>query len=129
MTRLGFIALSALSISTPAHAHQFVAFFDYGGAELSQNGYRMVRDAAAYILRDKPSRVVINAHMDTAEAAAFSDELSHMRAQVIATELVALGVDPSVIERNGHGAVEPAKNTPANTREPLNRRAVVDYFP
>lgn len=123
------IALALLLAAVPAQAHQFVTYFDYGRTELSAGGYRMVRELSAYIQRDRPARVIINAHMDSAEAAEFSDELTDRRAQAIATELVTLGIDPAIIERNGHGASSPARPTGIDTPDPLNRRATVDYFP
>ena len=64
--------------------------------------------------------------MDTAEASEFSDELSRRRAQALATELVTLGVAPGLIQMNGFGGSNLTRPTPANTAEPLNRRATVD---
>ncbi len=63
--------------------------------------------------------------MDTMEDIEFSDELSRRRAQSVASELVVLGIDPSVIVIEGRGASTLARPTPPNAEERLNRRVVV----
>lgn len=118
------------AISTPASAHEFVAWFDYGRTELSPAGYQMVRGVASYTHSRGPARILVAGHMDTAEAREFSDELSRRRAQSVATELVRLGVDPGLIEIVGFGANRLARTTPNDTQEQLNRRVLVDVsFP
>lgn len=128
MRTLGLLIAAAVAISTPANAHEFASYFDYGRTELSSRGYQMAREVAAYAHDRKPSLLIITAHMDTAEAEEFSDELSRRRAQAIATELVRLGVDPARIEMIGYGANRLARPTPASTREPLNRRVLVEVY-
>lgn len=85
----------------------------------------MVRDLAAYADTPHLALIRVTGHMDTAEAREFSDELGMRRAQAVATELVRLGIDPAYIDVVGEGANRLARPTPADTREPLNRRAVV----
>ncbi|MBX3476102.1 MAG: OmpA family protein [Brevundimonas sp.] len=126
MRTLLTVAAVASLIASPAAANQFLDYFEYGRAELSPRGYRMVRAVADYARHGHPSRVLIVGHMDTAEAEEFSDELSRRRAQAVATELVNLGIDPSMIEQQGRGASLLARTTPPNTPEPLNRRVSVD---
>jgi outer membrane protein OmpA-like peptidoglycan-associated protein len=122
----GLLAAAAVALSTPASAHEFAGYFDYGRTELSPRGYQMAREAASYAQDRQRLRLIVTGHMDTAEAEEFSDELSRRRAQAIATELVSLGVDPARIEMIGYGASRLARPTPASTREPLNRRVLVD---
>jgi|GEM_PF-1107719 len=126
MRRLGLLAAAAVALSTPASAHEYSGYFDYGRTELSPRGYQMAREAASYAQDRQWLRLIVTGHMDTAEAEEFSDELSRRRAQAIATELVSLGVDPARIEMIGYGASRLARPTPASTREPLNRRVLVD---
>ena len=125
---LGSLAVAMTVFATPAAAHEFLDYFDYGRTELSPAGYRMVRSVAAYARTGNPTRIVIAAHMDTAEAAAFSAELSRRRAQTVASELVILGIDPAIIEMQGRGASALARPTPPNTPEPLNRRVTVEIY-
>ena len=126
MRTLGLLIAAAVAISTPAHAHEFAGYFDYGRTELSPRGYQMAREVAAYAHDRQPLQLIVTGHMDTAESEEFSDELSRRRAQAIATELVRLGVEPARIEMIGYGARRLARPTPATTREPLNRRVLVD---
>ena len=123
---LSSLAGAMAVFATPAAAHEFLDYFDYGRTELSPAGYRMVRSVAAYAQTGRPARILIAAHMDTAEAAEFSGDLSRRRAQTVASELVMLGIDPAIIEMQGRGASALARPTPPNTPEPLNRRVTVD---
>lgn len=118
------IAASTAVFSTPVRAHEFLDYFDYGRVELSALGYRTARDVARYAVGDA-YHVRITAFVDTAEDREFSSELALRRAQAMATELVTLGVDPSRIEMRSGGTAL-AKPTPDNTKEPLNRRLIVD---
>lgn len=128
MRMLSVLAVCIALFSTPASAHEFLDYFEYGQTELSPAGYQMVRSVAAYAQSDRwgrPTRVLISAHMDTAEAAEFSDELSRRRAQSVASELVILGIDPAIIVMQSRGASAPARPTAPNRQEPLNRRVTV----
>ncbi|WP_428063193.1 OmpA family protein [Brevundimonas sp.] len=122
------IASSTLAMSSPAMAHEFSDYFAYGAVELSPKGYVTAREVAAYVEQSGSDRyrVMISAHMDTAEGLEFSDELSARRAQSMATELVRLGLDPSRIEMRANGDRALAKPTDRDVREPLNRRVTVD---
>ena len=111
----------------PAFAHQWLDYFEYGRSELSARGYETARGVARYAA-DHPDRykIVVTAHLDTAEAAEFSPELAVQRAQSMASELARLGVDPGRVEIRGMGATQLARATGPNVRESLNRRLVVD---
>lgn len=125
MTKIGALAVALGLFATPASAHQFLDYFAYGRTELSPAGNQMVRSVVTYVRDQPPSRILIVAHMDTAEATEFSDELSRRRAQAVASELAILGVDPALIELQGRGATQLARPTPPNTADPLNRRVIV----
>ena len=122
---LAALTVATAVMATPAAAHEFLDYFAHGRADLSPAGHRMVRSVAAYARSGRGARILITAHMDTAEAATFSDDLSRRRAQAVATELARLGIDPSLIDLQGLGASTPAVPTPPNTAEPLNRRVTV----
>ncbi len=130
MRTLLLTAAAVSVIAGPASAHEFVAYFDYGRAELPPGGYRLAREVAAYALASgKPvSRIFIAGYMDTSEAVEFSDELSRRRAQALASELVQLGLSGDVIVMDGRGGTNLARPTPPNSAEPLNRRIVVGVY-
>ncbi|WP_374275501.1 OmpA family protein [Brevundimonas sp.] len=125
MRNLGILTAILVALATPVRAHEFVDYFDYGRTELSPAGYRMIRSVFHYAQGTTPRRIVISGHMDTMEDIEFSDELSRRRAQSVASELVVLGIDPSVIVIEGRGASTLARPTPPNAEERLNRRVVV----
>ena len=126
MRNIGILTFGLAVVATPTQAHEFLDYFDYGRTELSPAGYRMVRSVAGYAGRVSPTRIAIVGHMDTMEEIEFSDELSRRRAQSVASELVMLGIDPSVIVIEGRGASTLARATPRRTEERLNRRVVVN---
>lgn len=132
MRWLSVLAVSGvLAAAGPAQAHQFLDYFEYGAVELSARGYQTAATIAHYVRARAANpgdryRILISAHMDTAEIDEFSAELSRRRAQSMADELVKLGLDPSRIELRGHGADQLARATGPGVREPLNRRLSVD---
>ncbi|MBX9614270.1 MAG: OmpA family protein [Caulobacteraceae bacterium] len=125
---LSSLAAAMTVLATPVTAHEFLDYFAYGRTELSPAGYQMVRSVAPYSRTGHPKRILIAAHMDTAEAGEFSEELSRQRAQRVATELVMLGIDPALLEMQGRGASALARPTPPDTSEPLNRRVTVGIY-
>lgn len=121
------VLTAAIASSGPASAHEDVAYFDYGSANLQARGYATARNVVFYA--DQPayanSSLIIDAHLDTAEAQEFSNELALQRAQAMATELVVLGINPARICMFSRGATQQARSMHPNTREPLNRRLSV----
>ncbi|NJC42165.1 outer membrane protein OmpA-like peptidoglycan-associated protein [Brevundimonas alba] len=117
--------VSVIAVAAPAWANEFLDYFDYGRTELSANGYVMARRVIQYTQAAADPRVTITGHMDTAEAAEFSDEIAGRRAQAVATELVRLGMDPGRIRIVSRADRMLARPTPAGVREPLNRRVMV----
>lgn len=121
------VASGVIAAASPAAAHQFLDYFEYGRTELSARGYQVAVSVAEYAKQHAGAyRIVVVAHMDTAEATEFSDELALRRAQSMADELVRLGLDPGRIALRSEGARQLARTTGPDVREPLNRRLSVD---
>jgi outer membrane protein OmpA-like peptidoglycan-associated protein len=121
------VAMMAV-IATPASANEFLDYFEHGRSELSPQGYTMVRRVVQYAHMGHPTRILIVGHMDAAEAAELSDELSRRRAQAVATELVRMGIDPALIVMDGRGASLPARPHGPNPSDRLNRRVTVGVY-
>ena len=67
----------------------------------------------------------VEGHTDSSGGPAYNDKLSQRRADVVKGALVSAGVTESVITTAAKGESAPAEPRPDGTREPLNRRAVV----
>lgn len=126
----GLVAGSVIFAAAPASADEFIAYFDYGSSTMPAEGHSQAWKVAAYIgsQAEQPRQVVVDAHMDTAEKDEFSEELALGRARAMQTELVRLGVDPSLIEMRSQGARQLARATDDHVREVLNRRVVVSVY-
>lgn len=128
MMRGSGLVIAVVSALLPgvAAAHEFVAYFEPGSAVLTQQGRTMLAEAAPYALRNPPAnRITLVGHVDTEEAATHGDALGAARAQAVASELVALGVDRSLIWIQSQGARQLAKPTAPNVSERLNRRVML----
>jgi outer membrane protein OmpA-like peptidoglycan-associated protein len=114
----------------PALASQWLAYFDYGQAQMNSEGEWTARSVASFVNANpsRPYRLWISSHMDTAEAREFSDDLARQRAQAMATALVELGLDPARIDLLPRGATQLARATGDDVREPLNRRLIVEII-
>ncbi len=73
-----------------------------------------------------PKRVTISGHADRAGTEAYNQDLSQRRADNVAKELIAGGMEASRITIEAFGETRPAVPTDDGVREPANRRAVVD---
>ena len=100
------------------------ATFELGGSQLSAEG----KAAVATILRqfdgEEIRAVRVEGHTDDRGAAAFNQQLSEKRAAAVVDELVANGVDASVIEMEGFGESRPIADN--NTREGRAKNRRVD---
>jgi OOP family OmpA-OmpF porin len=68
-------------------------------------------------------------HTDTSGSADYNQKLSVRRANVVVEALVDMGARRAAIQASGVGKTDLAVQTPDNTREPRNRRTVVDLLP
>lgn len=105
---------------------QYVVFFDVNEAALDAEARDVVEAAADDYQRTGAARVEVRGHTDTSGSAEFNEALSERRADLVAEELVRLGVPPSAITRIGAGETELLVQTSDGVREPRNRRAEID---
>jgi outer membrane protein OmpA-like peptidoglycan-associated protein len=68
---------------------------------------------------------VVVGHTDNLGPPEYNYELGLKRAAVVRDQLVAIGVDPAVIEVTSHGANNPLLRNRPNAGQPSNRRVEV----
>jgi hypothetical protein len=131
---LALMAPAAYAQSTNAAAPpqvegpgQYMVFFPWNQATLSEEDRQIVDQAAAEYRQTGSTRITITGHTDTSGSAAYNLELSERRAQAVADELIRLGVPAADIATIGRGEEDLLVPTADGVREARNRRAVIEF--
>lgn len=101
------------------------ATFELGGSTLSAEGKAAVADTLAKFKGEKIESVIIEGHTDSSGAASFNQQLSEKRAEAVKNEMVANGVDASVIKTVGHGESKPVASNDTREGRAKNRRVEI----
>jgi OmpA family len=131
---LALMAPAAYAQSTNAAAPpqvegpgQYMVFFPWNQATLSEEDRQIVDQAAAEYRQTGSTRITITGHTDTSGSAAYNLRLSERRAQAVADELIRLGVPAADIATVGRGEEDLLVPTADGVREARNRRAVIEF--
>jgi outer membrane protein OmpA-like peptidoglycan-associated protein len=106
----------------------FVAYFEWDRATITSQTSAVIDQAVANIRSRQDcaaNSVTIVGHTDTSGAQSYNQRLSQRRAAAVANALVERGVAQSMINTEGRGETDLAKETRDGVREPLNRRSEV----
>jgi outer membrane protein OmpA-like peptidoglycan-associated protein len=106
----------AIAARAPAPRHLNL-YFELGGDTLTPESAAL----AATVIDE----VNVVGHTDTTGLAAANLQLGLRRATLIRDRLIAVGLDPSLIEVASHGEADLLVRTPDNTPEPANRRVEI----
>ena len=106
-------------------ARTYLVFFDWDRADLTERARQIIAEAAQATTRVQVTRIEVQGHTDTSGTAAYNQGLSVRRAQVVAAELVRLGVPRASITTQGFGFSRPLVATGPGVREPQNRRVEI----
>ncbi len=106
-------------------ARSYLVFFDWDRADLTDRARQIIAEAAQASTRVQTTRIEVTGHTDTSGTARYNQGLSERRAQVVAGELVRLGVPASAISTSGVGFSRPLVSTGPGVREPQNRRVEI----
>jgi OmpA family len=131
---LALMAPAAYAQSTNAAAPpqvegpgQYMVFFPWNQATLSEEDRQIVDQAAAEYRQTGSTRITITGHTDTSGSAAYNLELSQRRAEAVAAEMIRQGVPAGEIETIGRGEEDLLVPTADGVREPRNRRVVIEF--
>lgn len=113
------------AIAPPARS--YVVYFDPNSTVLSERARDVIAQAARASSRLAYTRIEVSGHTDITGAKASNVELSRLRAQAVADELVRWGIARSVIEIHAFGDERPAFVPQAGVSEPRNRRVEILY--
>ena len=109
----------------PLPPAQFTLYFVEGRDEFTADSRRDFDAVFAEIARRPLPDLVVIGHTDTVGSAAFNDNLSRQRAEVVRNALVARGIAVERIVVVGRGEREPVVPTADNVAEPRNRRVEI----
>jgi OmpA-OmpF porin, OOP family len=109
----------------PTAARTYLVFFDWDRADLTERARQIIAEAAQATTRVQVTRIEVQGHTDTSGTARYNQALSVRRANVVAAELVRLGVPRSAITTQGFGFSRPLVATGPGVREPQNRRVEI----
>lgn len=101
------------------------ATFKLGGSTLSAEGKAAVLALLADFKGESIKSVVVEGHTDDRGPAAFNQQLSEKRAQAVKQELIANGVNASVIKTVGYGESRPVADNNSRDGRAKNRRVDV----
>jgi outer membrane protein OmpA-like peptidoglycan-associated protein len=104
----------------------YLVFFDSGEHGLTSEAKKVVQWAAHSSVVLRLASATVTGHVDAAEAGESGIELSVGRAESVRNELVRLGMDTRRIKVRGLGFQTPMIRTAPETRNPQNRRVVIE---
>jgi OOP family OmpA-OmpF porin len=101
------------------------ATFKLGGSTLSAEGKAAIAGLLKQFEGETIESVIVEGHTDDRGPAAFNQQLSEKRAEAVKAELVANGVDASLIKTVGHGESRPVASNDSREGRAKNRRVEI----
>ncbi len=93
--------------------------------KLTDENKRLVSEAIDPWLLEKGIVVMINGYTDISGTPLINEQFSYMRAQLVADEITAMGIDPSAISVKGWGDADPVMPNDTEEHMDMNRRVEV----
>jgi hypothetical protein len=112
-------------ISGQIEPGRFLVYFETGRATLGAGAAQVVATAAQEYQQTGAAQIEVTGHTDTVGSAESNLELSQRRAQVVADELIRLGVPATDIVTVGRGEEDLLVPTADGVNEPRNRRVEI----
>ncbi|MBC7635740.1 MAG: OmpA family protein [Acetobacteraceae bacterium] len=109
----------------PAAARTYLVFFDWDKADLSARARQIIGEAAGASTKMAVTRIEVAGNADKSGTPAYNLGLSKRRADVVASELVRLGVNKQAIYVTANGETKPIVATADGVREPQNRNVEI----
>ncbi len=116
---------AATAAPAPAPARNYLVFFDWDSAALTDRARQIVAEAAENASRVQVTRIEVAGHADRTGTPQYNLALSRRRAEAVAAELVKHGVAKQAIDIQAFGQAKPLVATADGVREPQNRRVEI----
>ena len=112
-----------------AASSDFTAYFDFDSWTLTAEDLTVITNVINTARAGGQSHITVVGHTDTSGGADYNQRLSVRRANVVVEALVDMGARRAAIQASGVGKTDLAVQTPDQTREARNRRAVIGLSP
>jgi len=119
------ILITAPPVPPPTSVRDYLVFFDWDRADLTDRARQIIAEAASALTRVQLTQIFVNGHTDTSGTRSYNQRLSMRRAEIVTAELVRDGVPHDVISIQGLGQTHPLVPTGPGVREPRNRRVEI----
>ena len=116
-------------VAAAAPPADFTAYFEFDSWTLTAEDLTVITNVINTARAGGQSHITVVGHTDTSGAADYNQRLSVRRANVVVEALVDMGARRAAIQSSGVGKTDLAVQTPDNTKEARNRRAVIDLLP
>ena len=103
----------------------FVAYFGFNKTNITDRARQTLDAVVAAVRKLGTTALAVVGHTDTVGSLEYNQTLSERRANRVAEEWAARGVPVDAMTLAGRSWTEPAVDTGANVREPLNRRVEI----
>ncbi len=113
----------------PPPSSEFTAYFVFDSWTLTAEDLTVITNVINTARAGGQTHITVVGHTDTSGSAAYNQRLSVRRANVVVEALVDMGARRTAIQASGVGETDLAVQTPDNTKEAKNRRAVIDLTP
>ncbi|MGH7079142.1 MAG: OmpA family protein [Acetobacteraceae bacterium] len=113
------------AVPAPEQERDFLVFFDWNQAALTERARQVVGAAAHAAAGGGVTRINVNGYTDTTGTREYNHALSLRRARAVAAELIADGVPKGGIAIMGFGETHLLVPTGPGVREPQNRRVEI----
>ena len=103
----------------------FLLYFEQGTDRLTSDSARKLSEVLAAVGRRKLPQVEVSGHTDRSGSTAFNDQLALDRAELVAQEILGLGVPERVVTIVSYGERAPVVQTADGVSEARNRRVEI----
>jgi OOP family OmpA-OmpF porin len=125
MTTMTTTTTAVAVAPAPAPARTYLVFFDWDRSDLTSRARQIIAEAAGASTKMAVTRLELSGNADRSGSAAYNQVLSQKRGDVVAAELVRLGVPKSAISVTAYGETKPIVPTADGVREPQNRNVEI----
>jgi len=119
------VAPAPAAAPPPPAQHNFIVFFEFDRATLTDEGKQVVEAAAEYAKTHGTASIDLSGYTDTVGTASYNVALSKRRADTVTRYLEQLGIPQRAIKEAWYGKEHLRVPTPDGVREPQNRRVEI----
>ncbi len=109
----------------PKKLKNYYFFFDTGSSSLTETQIKEIKEIAKTISSNTIHKVTCIGHSDSTGSDEINEKISKNRAQTVANELIANGIDKTLITVKYYGDANPLVKTKPNESNYKNRRVEI----